>query len=145
MMQPFIITFCLVVAVTLIVLSMTAIRASRKIVDSWICVEDGCILECKIEPQAIWTWPVIVYEYDAGDVRYIGEDTPPIPTLGIRVDQFKRRHSPGSRLVVYVNPDNHQASTIVPDRLSRLGIFGIATASICLTFAGIAGMRGLVQ
>lgn len=141
-MQPFIVTFCLVAAVTMVVLSLAAIQASRKIFDSWIRVQDGRILECKLKPRAIWTWPVVIYEYDAGDVRHIGEDTPPIPTLGIRVAQFKRRHSPGGRVVVYVNPDDHQISTIAPDRLSRLGIFGIAAATICLLFAGLAGTSG---
>ncbi|MBI2481231.1 MAG: DUF3592 domain-containing protein [Planctomycetia bacterium] len=141
-MQSFIITFCLVAAVILIVLSRIAIQASRNVFNSWIRVEDGHILDCKIKPRTIWSWPVIVYEYDAGDVRYIGEDTPPIPTLAMRATQFRQRYPPGNRLVVYVNPDNHQISTIAPDRLSRLGIFGIAAATICLMFAGLTGISG---
>lgn len=142
MMQPFITTFCFVAAAAMVVLSLVAIQASRKIYDSWIRVEDGRILECKIKRRAIWTWPVIVYEYDAGDVRYIGEDTPPIPTLGIRVAQFRQRHLAGSRAIVYVDPDNHQVSTIAPDRLSRLGFFGLLAAIVCLMFAGLAGTGG---
>ena len=71
-MQLFIITFCLVAAVTMIVLSLAAIQTSRRILDSWIRVDDGRMLECKIKPRAVWIWPVVVYEYDAGDLRHIG-------------------------------------------------------------------------
>ena len=141
-MQPFIITFCLVVAVIMVVPSLRSIHASRKILDSWIRVDDARILECKIAPQVFWTWPVVVYEYRASDVAYIGEDMPAIPTLGIRVARFRQRFQTGGRLVVYVDPDDHQISTIAPDRLSRLGGFGLAAATICLGFACLAGLSG---
>jgi hypothetical protein len=143
MMQPFILTFCLVASATMVVLSLVAIQTSRRIVDTWIRVENARIVECKIKPRGIWSWPVVVYEYDAGHLRHIGEDTPPIPTLGIRAAQFRQIHRTGSPLVVYVNPDDHQISTIAPNRLSRLGVLGIAAASVCLLFAGLAGIGGM--
>lgn len=134
-MQLFISVACFGVAVTMVVLSLAAIRTSRRIVDSWIRVEDALILECYSKSHGIWMWPVVVYEYDAGDVRYIGEDAPAVPTLAIRSEQLSDRYPIGGRIVVYVNPDDHRVSTIAPQRLSWLAVCGILAAVACLTFA----------
>ena len=97
-------------------LLLSGIRTRKWILRRWVRVS-AAVVRCEVvAPRFGLARPVITYEYDSDNYHFLGQYCPWGIGWGLRrtAEATAERFVPGFVFPVFVHPDNHQASLVLP-------------------------------